>query len=162
MKRSIQIYSGLLHNWTQGTSNEVEWLKLLESQKIVHEALQSYLLEIAQLCSRSLIQESKDPSASASNNYLVVADNALLESKHASRGAAADESTITYSEVVTSTLHAILNSTLVWVERGRARTLLNQLGPWYNMKHRDGNPGSLKEELIEFDNDEQVGYSCYM
>lgn len=55
----------------------------------------------------------------------------------------------------------IINS-LVWVERGRARTLLTQLGPWYDMRHGGGNPGSsLKKELIEFDEDEQVDCCCY-
>ena len=56
LKRSIDIYSDLLHNWTQGFSNEVEWSQLLESQKIIHDTLKSYLLVLSHFCSGFLLE----------------------------------------------------------------------------------------------------------
>lgn len=139
MKRSIDIFSELLHNWsTQGTSSEGEWLKLLESQKSVHDSILYFLLENAQLCNRIIIM-SDQCNGLRSNS---------LGSNHSNLHV--------YRELV----QAFTISALVWAERGRARTLLAQLGPWYNqLKLRDGNRGrSLNEELIEFDNDEQVDH----
>ncbi|KAG0504744.1 hypothetical protein M758_N021900 [Ceratodon purpureus] len=142
LKRSIDIYSDLLHNWTQRSSNEAEWLQLLESQKRSHEMLLSLLLMVCTLCYKTLMK-GNDSSAGA-NNYLVP-----------------------YSKTRVSALKRafleLSSITLVWVERGRARTLLNQLGPWYNyMKQRDGNPGSLKEELYEFDNNQEAALSSIL
>lgn len=134
LKRSIDIYSDLLHNWTQGFSNEGEWSQLLESQKFVHDTLKSYLLVLHHLC-RGLLLENHDViTLNQPDPPTNISDSAI------------------------ETCTAFMISALVWVERGRTRSLLSQLGPWYSMtKFGDAiYPRSLKDEMIKFDKDEEV------
>lgn len=136
------MYSDLIHNWAERSSNEVEWLILLESQKTAHEMLLSILMVCCSFCYKILMKSNE------SNDSSVGADGIkyLVPSKQ-------------YRTPLGRAFLALSSSSLVWVERGRARTLLNQLGPWYDrMKQRDRNPGSLKQELIEFDNSEEVDH----
>lgn len=142
-KRSIDIFSELLHNWsTPGASKEVGWLKLLESQRSVHDSILCYLFEILQMCDQlKRILESYDSSEGADYGL-----KCLVGSNHSNL--------LVYRALV----RAFVTSALVWVERGRARTLLAQLGSWYNMR-RGENPDFLRKELIEFDKDEQAALS---
>ena len=135
LKRSIDIYSDLLHNWRKGFSNEVEWSKLLESQKFIHDTLKSYLLVLFHFCS-GLVFENHDviPLNQPDPPKPNISDNAI------------------------ETCKAFMTSALVWVERGRTQSLLSRLGHWYSMaKLGDANyPSVLKHELIRFDKDEEV------
>lgn len=134
-KSSADIFSELLQNWaTQGEpGSEDQWLKLLETQKSVHDSIVSFLFEFSNTCSNII-------SALESN------DNGLKDlvgSNHSNL--------LAYRDLK----FAFHRSALVWIERGRARTLMAQLGPWYNT-------GSLKEDLIDFYKDEEVDCCCYM
>jgi hypothetical protein len=158
LKCSIDIYSDLLHNWIEEPvrSNEDEWLKLLDSQKVCHNTLLSYLFEMVNFCMLSLL-DCNNPSVSFSRYSDADTGSPSLGSTEFDLRYINDDpewATGTDPSVVT----AFLRSILVWAERGRARTLLHQLGPWYDTKHEVGNSGFLREELIEFDKDEQVKY----
>ena len=137
LKRSIDIYSDLLHNWTQGFSNEVEWSQLLESQKFVHDTLKSYLLVLYHFCTELLLENHDVITLNQPDPPTNISDSAM------------------------ETCTAFMISALVWAERGRTRSLLSQLGPWYSMtKLGDAiYPRSLKDEIIKFDKDEEV-HNC--
>lgn len=128
----------------RGTASEVKWLAVLESHKSVHDSILSFLFN---MCSG--IDEILERSSSS-----VKADNGLFKDSEGS----SESNLLVYRALV----GALLTSGLVWTERGRAQTLMFQLGP------RD-NTGSFNEELIKFYKDEQVrivltliNRCCYM
>ncbi|CAM6035382.1 unnamed protein product [Sphagnum compactum] len=153
IKHSIDIYSDLFHNWT---SNEDGWLKLLETHKGVHELMLTVhqrLLILWQI----RIRESNDPSVMSK----IHPQDLPVHPKHLDWKDLIHTHSSKYSILVLEhAFHDLFESALVWAERGRARTLMSQLGPWYNMQQEDGlNPVSLKKELLEFNNNQQVSWN---
>jgi hypothetical protein len=127
LKSFIDTFSRLLHDWTKGSADEAGWLKLLESQKWGHLALQEYLLHISEHC----LQFVELGNGFRKNNS-------------------------THDMIFNQMYDASIFSTLVWTERGRARSLLHQLGPAYAGLHDDRTLETMREELINFDLDDKV------
>ena len=145
LKRSIGIYSDLVDKfWAQRGSNEAGWLRLLESQKSVHDTLLRALIWISIHCHIALRKDE-----------LLMSKNSVAGSQHSSL-------------VLQKALDILVPRTLLWAEKGRATTLQNQLGPWYKTKRQqelDGfePPGSLdKDMIIKFQKNHEVKQPSYM
>ncbi|KAG0564867.1 hypothetical protein KC19_8G146300 [Ceratodon purpureus] len=134
LKYFMDTFSHLLHNWTKGS--EASWLKLLESQKTAHEALQIFLLKISEYCLQ----------------FIEIVDNTSLRQSCSSHDRA----------IYRKLYDASIKSTLVWAERGRARSLSNQLRSAYVGLHDDKNLEIMRDELINFDLDEEKAFSSVM
>ena len=106
----------------------------------------AYHLGVAWLCSEAIFPSSNAnlPKASRIERHSSICVKPPESAAHGGRNLSAHRT----FQIASSTCHT---SALVWVERGRARTLMKQLG---------GGDGpysaSLKGELIEFDNNYQV------
>ncbi|KAG0608914.1 hypothetical protein M758_8G142700 [Ceratodon purpureus] len=134
LKYFMDTFSHLFHNWTKGS--EASWLKLLESLKTAHEALQLFLLNISEYCLQ----------------FIEIVDNTSLRQSCSSHDRAV------YKELY----DASAKSTLVWAERGRARSLSNQLRSAYVGLRDDRNVEIMRDELINFDLDEEKAFSSIM
>ncbi len=156
IKHSIDIYSDLFHNWT---SNEDGWLKLLETHKGVHELMLTVHQRLLILWQKR-IRESDDPSVMSK----IHPQDLPVHPKDLDWKDLIHTQSSKYSILVLEhAFHDLFESALVWAERGRAQTLMSQLGPWYNMQQEDGlNPVSLKKELLEFNNNQQVCISLLL
>lgn len=152
IKHSLDTYNNLFCNWT---SNEDGWLKLLDTHKGVQELMLTAHQRLLMLWQKK-IRNSNDLSVTAIHllNQMHPKELDWKDLIHTQRAVQGSQ----YSNLVLEhAFHDLMESALVWVERGRARTLMSQLGPWYNMQHEDGlNSVSLKKELIEFNNNQQV------
>jgi hypothetical protein len=143
MKRSIDIYSDLLLNWTQSTSNEVEWLKLLEIQRNVHLKMLKFHATVVNLCNKGIIMICNNSPVNRHDRHNLLCAGPIENPIHLGSNLS--------SRVLQNASSALHESMLVWVERGRAQTLLHQLGHGFGSY-----PGSLKGELINFYNNQQV------
>lgn len=124
--------SHLLHNWTKGSADEAGWLKLLESLKCAQSELQENLLHISEYCLQ----------------FMEIRD--MLEANGLGRNSSS------HDRIYREMYDASATSTLVWGERGRGRSLLHQLKSAYLDLRNYRNLEDLREELINFDLNEQV------